>query len=114
RLTCQRRRGAAVAATNARAAGATATDVTPSHTLVQELQLRASGSPVCQLQLIVSQRFMPALGRPFDTNSVAFAASSSALRATNSTYGFEPSRNSAGINALSNTSSRIASEMIGK
>jgi hypothetical protein len=33
-----------------------ATDVTPSQTLVQELQLRASGSPVCQLQLIVGQR----------------------------------------------------------
>jgi hypothetical protein len=31
----------------------TATDVTPSHTLAQELQLRASVSPVCQLQLIV-------------------------------------------------------------
>jgi hypothetical protein len=31
----------------------TATDVTPSQTLVQELQLRAGVSPVCQLQLIV-------------------------------------------------------------
>jgi hypothetical protein len=30
--------------------------VTPSQTLVQELQLRASASPVCQLQLIVSPR----------------------------------------------------------
>src|SRR5207237_5064991 len=34
----------------------TATDVTPSHTRVQELQLRASVSPVCQLQLIVRPR----------------------------------------------------------
>jgi hypothetical protein len=32
-----------------------ATDVTPSQNLVQELQLRASVSPVCQLQLIVGQ-----------------------------------------------------------
>jgi hypothetical protein len=34
----------------------TATDVTPSQTLVQALQRRASESPVCQLQLIVSPR----------------------------------------------------------
>jgi hypothetical protein len=34
----------------------TATDVTPSQTLVQALQRRASISPVCQLQLIVRRR----------------------------------------------------------
>jgi len=42
----------------------TATDVTPSQTLVQELQLRASGSPVCQLQLIVRRRCIAARKMP--------------------------------------------------
>jgi len=52
-----RRRGALLAATKVMPAEAICSNVTPSQTLEQALQRRASVSPVCQLQLIVRRRF---------------------------------------------------------
>jgi hypothetical protein len=46
--------------------------VTPSHTLLQELQLRASESAVCQLQLIVRALF--ARMNIIDLNGMKFLA----------------------------------------